>query len=184
MIFTKTYRSRVMWSCQIILILCSESTARRTDRRGRRSLQYKIPFRHDSCQRSKDFATREALKNVISWTEIMSAKRLQRFFFGTTGAKKKLCKKKAPLWGVSLSAESDQGYAPWMCAAFWKRRAKTFNTGEGWSLAFSVNISSGWSLHPSVNKTRVRGAGTACRRLRAATKALPLETASLWKGLT
>ena len=32
------------------------------DRRGRRSLQYKIPFRHDSCQRSKDFATREAPK--------------------------------------------------------------------------------------------------------------------------
>ena len=62
MIFTKTYRSRVMWSCQIILILRSESTARRTDRRGRRSLQYKIPFRHDSCQRSKDFATREAPK--------------------------------------------------------------------------------------------------------------------------
>ena len=29
----------------------------------------------------------------------MSAKRLRRFFFGTEGAKKKLCKKKAPLWG-------------------------------------------------------------------------------------
>ena len=41
----------------------------------------------------------------------MYAKGHQRFFFGTTGAKKKLSKKKMPLRGVSLSAESDQGSA-------------------------------------------------------------------------
>ena len=38
----------------------------------------------------------KAIKNAVSLTEIMPAKRLRRFFFGTEGAKKKLCKKKAP----------------------------------------------------------------------------------------
>ena len=38
----------------------------------------------------------KAIKNAVLLTEIMPAKSLRRFFFGTEGAKKKLCKKKAP----------------------------------------------------------------------------------------
>ena len=41
----------------------------------------------------------------------MPAKGLWRFFFGTAGAKKKLCKKKAPFGGVSPPAGGDQGSA-------------------------------------------------------------------------
>ena len=61
----------------------------------------------------------------------MSAKGHRRFFFGTEGAKKKLCKKKAPFWGVSPSAEGDQGSAFGNRKPL-KRLEPNFKTGEGW----------------------------------------------------
>ena len=60
------------------------------------------------------------LAPAVLITEIMSAKRLRRFFFGTTGAKKKLSKKKAPFGGVSPSAEGDQRLCLWKPQAFEK----------------------------------------------------------------
>ena len=53
----------------------------------------------------------KAIKNAVSLTEIMPAKRIRRFFFGTTGAKKKLCKKKAPLWGFRRLRAATKGSA-------------------------------------------------------------------------
>ena len=44
-------------------------------------------------------------------------KLLSHFSFDTIGAKEKLTKENA-VWGVSRSAERDQGYAPWMGATF------------------------------------------------------------------
>ena len=47
-----------------------------------------------------------------------------------------------------------------------KRLDLNFKTGEKMKLVdLPADIVFGWSLHPSVNKTRVRGAGTACLRV-------------------
>ena len=64
----------------------------------------------------------------------MSAKGLWRFFFGTEGAKKKLCKKKAPLWGFSPPAGGDQGSAFGNRKPL-KRLEPNFKAGVGWLLA-------------------------------------------------
>ncbi|MGM9643762.1 MAG: hypothetical protein ACI3X1_01605 [Eubacteriales bacterium] len=49
--------------------------------------------------------------NIACW------KLFVRFFFDSAGAKKKLGKKKTPRV-ISPRARGDQGYAPWMGAAF------------------------------------------------------------------
>ena len=53
----------------------------------------------------------KAIKNAVSLTEIMSPERLRRFFFGTAGAKKKLCKKKAPFGGFRPLRRATKGSA-------------------------------------------------------------------------
>ena len=161
MIFTKTYRSRVMWSCQIILILCSESTARRTDRRGRRSLQYKIPFRHDSCQRSKDFATREAPKmrfvNRNNARGVASA-----LFLWHRRRKEKALQKESAVMGSFAACGRRPKALPSATASLWKGLSQTLKRARGDRPShLAADIVSGWNPHLSVNKPRVRGAGTA-----------------------
>ena len=83
------------------------------------------------------------LAPAVSLTEIMSSERLRRFFFGTTGAKKKLCKKKAPFGGVSPPAGGDQGSAFGNRKPL-KRLDLNFKKAKGGSPShFFANFSSG-----------------------------------------
>ena len=73
----------------------------------------------------------------------MSAKGHRRFFFGTEGAKKKLCKKKAPYGGFRRLRAATEGSAFGYRKPL-KRLDLNFKTGEGWSPSYLPDdISSG-----------------------------------------
>ena len=74
---------------------------------------------------------------------MMSSERLRRFFFGTAGAKKKLCKKKAPLRGFRPLRRATEGSAFGYRKPL-KRLDLNFKTGEKMKLVdLTANISSG-----------------------------------------